>query len=78
MGFHDFILALLSEKGRIDYQPLYALLERWSESTHTFHLPFGEFTLDPVSFAAVTGINCAGDFVPLDTSLHQMMPKKVA
>ena len=35
-GFEGFILALPSEKGCSDYQPLYALMERWSESTHTF------------------------------------------
>ena len=48
-------------------------MERWSECTHTFQLPFGEYTLDPVSFAAVTGIACAGDPVPLDASLHPLI-----
>ena len=69
MGFHDFILALSSEKGHTDYQPLRALLERWSESTHTFQLPFGEFTLDPISFVVITSIACAGDSIPLDANL---------
>ena len=77
-GFSDFILALPSEKGRTDYQALHALMERWSESTQTFHLPFREFTLDPVSFTAVTGIPCAGDPVPLDASLHPMTADRVA
>lgn len=53
-------------------------MERWSESTHTFHLSFGEFTLDPVSFVAVTGIPCAGDSVPFDASLHLVTPDRVA
>ena len=48
-------------------------MERWSESTHTFQLPFGEYTLNPVSFAAVTGVACAGDPVPLDASLHPLV-----
>ena len=47
-------------------------MERWSESTHTFQMPFGEYTLDPISFAAITSIACAGEPVPLDTSLHPL------
>ena len=72
-GFEGFILALSSEKGRTDYQPLHALMERWSESTHTFQLPFGEYTLDPVSFATITSVAYAGDPVPLDASLHPLI-----
>ena len=53
-------------------------MERWSESTHTFQLPFGEFTLDPMSFTAIMGIPCAGDSVPLDAGLHPMTADKVA
>ena len=78
MGFHDFILILSSEKGHTNYHPLHALLERWSKSTQNFHHLFGEFTLDPISFPAVTGIAYAGDFAPLDASLHHMMPDRVA
>ena len=25
------------------------------DSTYTFHLPYGEFTIGPVSFSAITG-----------------------
>ena len=52
-------------------------MERWSDTTHTFHLPCGEFTLDPVSFAAITEITCAGDPVPFDTGLHRMTADRV-
>ena len=48
-------------------------MERWSESTHTFQLPFGEYTVDPVSFAAITSITCTGDPIPLDASLHPLI-----
>ena len=77
-GFEDFILALSDAQGQTDYQPLHALMERWSDTTHTFHLPCGEFTLDPISFAAITGISCAGDSVPFDTTLHRMTADRVA
>ena len=53
-------------------------MEHWPESTHTFQLPFGEFTVDPVSFTAVTGIPCAGDSVPFDSSLYPMTADRVA
>ena len=76
-GFTDFILALPSEKGCTDYQALHALMERWSESTHTFQLPFGEFTLDSLSFTAITGILCAGDSVPLDAGFYPMTTDRV-
>ena len=72
IGFQDFIHTLPTVQGQTDYQSLHALLERWSESTHTFQLPFGEFTVDPVSFAVVTSIACAGDPMPLDASLHPL------
>ena len=71
--FEGFILTFPSEKGRTDYQPLHALMERWSESMHTFQLPFREYTLDPVSFAAITSVACAGNPVPLDASLHPLI-----
>ena len=77
-GFEDFILALPDTQGRTDYQPLHALMERWSDTTHTFHLPCGEFTFDPISFAAVTGIACAGDPVPFDTGLYRTTADRVA
>ena len=77
-GFEDFILALPDAQGRTDYQPLHVLMERWSDTTHTFHLPCGEFTLDPISFAAITKVACAGDPIPFDTGLHKMTTDRVA
>ena len=52
-------------------------MERWSESTHTFQLPFEEFTVDPVSFAAIMGIPCARESVPLDAGLYPMTADRV-
>ena len=54
--FEPFILALPTIVGCHDLNDLYALMERWMDSTHTFHLPIGELTLDPVAFAAITGV----------------------
>ena len=77
-GFTNFILALPNKKGCTDYQALHALMEYWSESTHTFQLPFGEFTLDLVSFTAIMGSPYTGDSVPLDAGLYPMTADRVA
>ena len=78
MGFEPFILALPTVVGRHDLNSLYALMERWMDSTHTFHLPVGELTLDPVSFAVITGVAYAGEPVPFDRCLVPMTPDRVA
>lgn len=78
IGFEDFVLALPDTQGRTDYQPLHVLMERWSDTTHTFHLPCGEFTFDLISFAAITRVACVGNVVPFDTSLHQLSVDRVA
>ena len=77
-GFGPFISALPTVVGRHDLNGLYALMERWMDSTHTFHLPVGEFTLDPVSFTAITGVACAGEPVPFDRCLVPMTPDRAA
>ena len=77
-GFEPFILALPTVVGHHDLNGLYALMERWMDSTHTFHLPVGELTLDPVSFAAITGVACAGEPVPFDRRLVPMMQDHAA
>ena len=78
IGFEPFILALPSLRGRNDYQLLHALMERWMDSTYTFHLPCSEFTIDPVSFAAITGIACARDLVPFDRGLDMCSRDHIA
>ena len=52
-------------------------MERWFDTTHTFHLPFGELTLDPILFAVITGIAYAGGPIPFDVSFHHMSPNKL-
>ena len=38
----------------------------------------GELTLDPMSFAAITGVACAGEPVPFDRRLVPMTPDRAA
>ena len=53
-------------------------MEHWMDSTHTFHLPCGEFTIDPVSFAAIRGIACAGDLVSFNRGLDMHFEDYIA
>ena len=34
-----------------------ALVERWMDTTHSFHLPFGEITITPLDFATITELS---------------------
>ena len=36
-SFRHFIVALPIERGRSDHYSLFALIERWMDTTHTFH-----------------------------------------
>ena len=77
-GFEPFILTLPTIAGHHDLNGLYALIERWMDIMHTFHLPIGELTLDLLAFAAITGIACAGDLVSFDRCLEPMTARHVA
>ncbi|KDP35866.1 hypothetical protein JCGZ_10601 [Jatropha curcas] len=44
----------------------YALMEGWNDYTHTFMFGFGEMTLTPVDYAAITGLRFASPVAPLD------------
>ena len=41
------------------------------DTTHTFHLPFGEMTISPGDFAYLTSIPCEGRLIEFDASLYQ-------
>ena len=77
-SFKPFILALPTVVGRHDLNGLYALMERWMDSTHTFHLPVGELTLDLVASAVITGVACAGEPVPFNRCLVPMTLNRAA
>lgn len=68
-GFAGFVKLL----GRTsnDRVQLTALAERWRDTTNTLHLRFGEVTLTPLDFAAITGLRVGGVPIPFDMSLHE-------
>ena len=65
-GFRRFIAALPTERGRSDHYSLFALIERWMDTTHTFHTRMGELTISHMSFSAITGITFGGTLILFD------------
>ena len=56
----------LLEKNTNDLVHVYALAERWWDSTNTFHLPFGEMTMTPYDFFMITSLKVGGDRLVMD------------
>ena len=71
-GFRRFIAALPTKRSRSDHYFLFALIERWMDTTHTFHTRVGELTISPMSFSAITGIAFGGALVPFDINYFQL------
>ncbi|OWM67844.1 hypothetical protein CDL15_Pgr010782 [Punica granatum] len=56
-------------KDEVDKAGIHALVERWCDITHTFHVLCGEFTLSPLHFSAITGLRVGGERIPFDVSI---------
>ena len=69
VGFSYLFGAL--EKGLKSFSvgALTALVERWGETTHTFHLPMGELTITPSDVVAITGLPWTDRTIHFDTYL---------
>ncbi len=67
-GFSVFIRTLLPT--RMDRKLVRALVERWWDTTNSFHFQFGEMTITPLDFAATTGLRVGGDPIPFDSGLY--------
>ncbi|KAH7858103.1 hypothetical protein Vadar_020029 [Vaccinium darrowii] len=67
-GFTVFIRLLTVT--RTDRKLIRALVERWWDTTNTFHFRFGEMTITPLNFAAITGLRVGGEPIPFDSELY--------
>ncbi|KDP32685.1 hypothetical protein JCGZ_14752 [Jatropha curcas] len=65
-GFGDYAAGLRRTQPHFPPAMRYALMERWNGCTHTFVFGFGEMTLTPVDYAAITGLRFTGPVAPLD------------
>ncbi|KDP27557.1 hypothetical protein JCGZ_20090 [Jatropha curcas] len=65
-GFGDYASRPRRIQPRFPLAMRYALMERWNDCTHSFIFGFGEMTLTPADYTAITGLRFDGDVVPLD------------
>ncbi|KDP20623.1 hypothetical protein JCGZ_04125 [Jatropha curcas] len=65
-GFGDYAAGLRRTQPRFPPAMRYTLMERWNDCTHTFVFGFGEMTLTPVDYAAITDLRFTGPVAPLD------------
>ncbi|KDP31708.1 hypothetical protein JCGZ_14997 [Jatropha curcas] len=65
-GFGDYATGLRRTQPRFPPAMRCALMERWNDCTHTFVFGFGEMTLTPIDYAAITGLRFTGPVPPLD------------
>ncbi|KDP38292.1 hypothetical protein JCGZ_05178 [Jatropha curcas] len=55
-GFGDYAAGLRRTQPRFPLATRYALMERWNDCTHSFIFGFGEMTLTPADYTAITGL----------------------
>ncbi|KDP33274.1 hypothetical protein JCGZ_13525 [Jatropha curcas] len=65
-GFSDYAARLCHTQPRFPPAMCYTLMERCNDCTHTFIFGFGEMTLTPADYTAVTGLGFDGAVAPLD------------
>ncbi|KDP30886.1 hypothetical protein JCGZ_15495 [Jatropha curcas] len=65
-GFGDYAAGLRRTQPRFPPTMRYALMERWNDCTHTFIFGFGQMTLTPADYTAITGLRFDGPVAPLD------------
>ncbi|XP_057517881.1 protein MAIN-LIKE 2-like [Amaranthus tricolor] len=71
---HDFHLIAY---GRVDRALVMALVERWRQETHTFHLPTGEATVTLLDIAVLTRLPIEGHAVCIDGRQFESWQDKV-
>ncbi|KDP40393.1 hypothetical protein JCGZ_03963 [Jatropha curcas] len=65
-GFGYYAAGLRRTQPRFPPAMRYVLMERWNDYTHTFIFGFGEITLTPADYTAITGLRFDGSVAPLD------------
>ena len=70
MGLADFWRTMGGSPRRTGIKNrLWALLERWWDTTNTFHMAWGEITITPLEFAMITGLPFSERNVTFDSEL---------
>ena len=71
LDFDGIIASLTYSSYTSSQAAMCALIERWMDTTHTFHLPFGEMSVTPLDFAAITGLSFYGEPIPFSGEAYE-------
>ena len=69
-GFNVIISTLAYSSYLSSQIAMYALIERWMDTIHTFHLPFEEMTISPLDFSTITGFSFSREPVPFSNEAY--------
>lgn len=70
LGFGPFMEVVCSFDEHRPRCVLRGLCERFSDTTNTFHFPFGDMTITPEDFRMLTGLHCGDMHVDYLTSFY--------
>ena len=69
-GFDGIISTLTYGSYASSQATMCALVERWMDTMHTFHLPLGEMTITPLDFAAITRLSFYREPIPFSSEAY--------
>ena len=69
-GFNSIISALTYSSYASSQAMMCALVERWMDTTHTFHLPVREMTITLLDFTAIIGLSFSREYIPLSDKAY--------
>ena len=68
--FDGVISALTYSSYTSSQAAMFSLIDRWMDTTHSFHIPFGEINITPLDFAAITKLSFSGEPIPVSNEAH--------
>ena len=72
-GFDGIISALTYGSYASSQVAMCALVDWWMDTTHMVHLPFGEITVIPIDFAAITGLSFSREPVQFSSEAYSFI-----
>ena len=69
-GFDSVISALIYSSYTSSQAVICALVERWMDTTHSFHLSFREITINPLDFTTITGLSFSREPIPVSNEAY--------
>ena len=72
-SFDGVISALTYSSYTSSQAAMFALIDRWMDTTHSFHIPFGEINITPLDFIAITGLSFFGEPIRMSNEAHSFV-----